>query len=171
MAIPGGTSRARAPPGHPADGRFELLDGVLRRHHCRPDALLEILHAAQELFGHLGPDVLRYVARRLELPPSRVQGVATFYHLFRLSPRGAHSCTVCVGTACYVAGAERILRAAERACGARAGETTADGKISVGIARCIGTCGVAPAVVWDRDLAGRQTEEAVAARLRDWGAR
>lgn len=83
-----------------ADTRFTTLDVAIRRHHARQDALIEILHQAQGLFGHLPADVLAHVARALELPPSRVQGIATFYHLFTLKPPAPHCCIVCTGTAC-----------------------------------------------------------------------
>jgi bidirectional [NiFe] hydrogenase diaphorase subunit len=169
MATVGGAPPASA-PGHPGgDARLERLEEELRRHGRRPDALVEVLHAAQGLFGFLPADVLAYVARGLSLPLARVYGVASFYHLFRLAPRGAHTCTVCVGTACQVDGAERVLRAAERTCGVAAGGTSADGGVTVEVARCIGACGVAPAVVLDGELAGRQTEATVVARLRAWG--
>jgi bidirectional [NiFe] hydrogenase diaphorase subunit len=84
---------------HPSgDRRFLLLDAALKKHQFRGDALLEILHTAQELFGFLSLDVLIYVAQALKLPPSRVYGVATFYHFFSLAPRGEHTCSFCLGT-------------------------------------------------------------------------
>ena len=97
---------AAAADAHPSgDERFHLIDTSMKRHHHRPDALIEVLHTAQELFGHLDHDILFYIARGLTLPPSRVYGVASFYHLFRFKPKGKHQCTVCLGTACYVNGA------------------------------------------------------------------
>jgi bidirectional [NiFe] hydrogenase diaphorase subunit len=140
----------------------------MRRHQFRADALLELLREAQELFGFLADDVLLFLARGLEVPLSRVYGVATFYNLFTLAPKGEHTCTVCLGTACYVKGAGDILAGLEEAHGARAGETTADGKLSVVVARCIGACGAAPAVAFDRELRGDQTRAAVLARLKGW---
>src|SRR5882672_8114008 len=96
---------------HPSgDKRFKILDVTMKRHQYQPDALIEVLHKAQELFGFLDRDVLFYVARGLKQPPSRVYGVATFYHLFSLKPQGEHTCVVCMGTACFVKGADRLLR-------------------------------------------------------------
>src|SRR5580692_11565415 len=96
--------------GHASgDKRFKVLDTTMKRHLFQPDALIEVLHKAQNLFGFLDSGVLLYVARGLKLPPSRVYGVATFYHLFTLKPQGEHTCVVCMGTACFVRGAEKLL--------------------------------------------------------------
>ena len=86
-----------------------MLDASMKRQRFQPDALIEVLHTAQELFGYLQDDILLYVAHGLKLPPSRVYGVATFYHFFTFTPKGAHTCVVCMGTACYVKGAETLL--------------------------------------------------------------
>jgi len=163
---------ARAVQGHPSgDKRFKMLDAQIRRHQHQSDALLEVLHGAQELFGFLSDDVLVYVGRALRLPLSRVYGVATFYNLFSLKPKGEHTCTVCMGTACFVKGAGEILGAVEHAHGVKAGGTTADGKVSVVVARCVGACGIAPAVVFDAEVAGKQTKETVLKRTKEWTSR
>ncbi|MBD2308774.1 bidirectional hydrogenase complex protein HoxE [Chroococcidiopsis sp. FACHB-1243] len=154
---------------HPSgDKRFKLLDVTIKRYQARQDALIEILHKAQELFGYLEDDVLLYVSRSLKLPPSRVYGVATFYHLFSLAPQGVHTCTVCTGTACYVKGAAQILAAVEQNVKIRAGETTADKQLSLLTARCLGACGIAPAVVFDGTVCGHQTAESTCDRLKEW---
>ncbi len=163
MSVPGGGA---AHPG--GDDRFGVLDAAMRRHQRRADALLELLHTTQELFGCLSDDALRFLARGLGLPLSRVYGVASFYNLFTFAPRGEHTCTVCLGTACYVKGAGDILAGLESACGVRPGETTADGRLSVVVARCIGACGAAPAVAFDEDLRGGQTRAGVLARAKAW---
>jgi bidirectional [NiFe] hydrogenase diaphorase subunit len=152
----------------PADKRYKILDTALKRQQYRPDALIEVLHKAQDLFGFLEPEVLRHVARALRLPPSRVYGVATFYHLFSLKPQGEHACVVCLGTACYVKGADRVLEAVERYAGIKAGQTTTDKKLSLLTARCIGACGIAPAVVYDRATAGKQTPEQAVQQVKEW---
>jgi bidirectional [NiFe] hydrogenase diaphorase subunit len=152
----------------PGDERFLALDTAMRRHQYQPDALIEVLHKAQELFGHLRPDVLRHVARGLKLPPSRAYGVATFYHLFTLSPQGEHACVVCTGTACFVRGAEKLLAAVEQLAHVKPGETTANRKLSLSTTRCIGTCGLAPVVIYDRVPTGDQGPEALIQHLREW---
>jgi bidirectional [NiFe] hydrogenase diaphorase subunit len=157
---------------HPGgDKRLALLDVAMRRQQYRPDALLEILHEAQERFGFLAEDVLLHLARNLKLPPSRVYGVATFYNVFTLRPKGAHTCTVCMGTACYVKGAGEILAALEQEHRVQAGETTPDGQLSVVVARCVGACGIAPAVAFDSEVAGKQTPRSVLERVRGWTER
>jgi bidirectional [NiFe] hydrogenase diaphorase subunit len=154
---------------HPSgDQRFQMLDAAMKRHQYRQDALIEVLHATQELFGCLEQDLLWYVAHHLKLPPSRVYGVATFYHFFSLKPHGAHTCVVCLGTACYVTGAAPLLKALEGQTKVRAGETTEDGRLSLLTARCLGACGIAPAVVFDGNLAGPQSPESAVHRLKGW---
>jgi bidirectional [NiFe] hydrogenase diaphorase subunit len=148
--------------------RVKILDVTMRRFQNQPDALIEVLHKAQELFGFLDLDVLRLVARGLKLPPSRVYGVATFYHLFTLKPQGEHTCVVCLGTACFVKGAERLLAVVEDVAHVKAGGTTPDRTLSVLTARCIGACGIAPAVVYDGITAGHQTPTTVAEHLKGW---
>jgi bidirectional [NiFe] hydrogenase diaphorase subunit len=164
-----GTASSPAQTGHPSgDKRFKILDAAMRRHQFQPHALLEVLHTAQGLFGYLADDLLIYIGRSLRLPLSRVYGVATFYHLFSLKPRGAHACVICMGTACYVKGAAAILDRIERACEVKAGDTTADGQLSLLTARCIGACGVAPVVVFDGEIAGNLDAEATLQRLKGW---
>ena len=154
---------------HPSgDKRFQMLDATMKRHQYQQDALIEILHKAQELFGYLENDLLLYVAHSLKLPPSRVYGVATFYHLFSLAPKGIHRCVVCTGTACYVKGAAALLAAVEQSAQIHAGETTSDNQLSLSIARCLGACGIAPAVVFDGTVCGHQTPELVGDRLKEY---
>jgi bidirectional [NiFe] hydrogenase diaphorase subunit len=150
------------------DNRLKIIEATMKRHQYQPDALIEVLHKAQELFGFLGPDMLRSVARSLKLPPSRVYGVATFYHFFSLAPQGEHSCVVCLGTACYVKGAATLLAAAERESGLKVGATSADNRLSLLSARCLGACGIAPAAVFDGAVAGNLTPEALLERLKGW---
>lgn len=158
----------KAPAAAKADQRLKMLDAAIRKNQHRQDALIEVLHRAQDLFGYLEVPVLRHVARSLKLPPSRVYGVATFYHLFTLRPKGEHTCVVCMGTACYVKGADRLLTSAEEATRCKAGQTTRDGKVSLLTARCIGACGIAPAVVYDETTAGRQTPADINKCLEGW---
>jgi bidirectional [NiFe] hydrogenase diaphorase subunit len=155
--------------GHASgDERFSMLDAAMKRHGCAPDALIEVLHVAQKVFGCLDHGVLHYVAHGLKLPPSRVYGVATFYHLFSFVPRGEHCCIVCTGTACYVQGAGRLLAAVENVLAISPGATTADGKVSLFGARCVGTCGLAVVAVYDGEVAGGQEPEAACRRVKGW---
>ena len=140
---------------HPSgDERFELIDKQLKRARYRQDQLIETLHVAQDVFGHLEHDILAYVARGLRLPPSMVYGVATFYQLFTFDAPGDHACTVCTGTACFVKGSDAIVNRIEADLGVAAGTTAADGSLTVRTARCIGSCGLAPVVVVDGHVIG-----------------
>lgn len=150
------------------DKRFKVLDITMKRNQYRQDALIEVLHKAQESFGYLEEEVLSYIARHLKLPLSYIYGVATFYHLFSLKPSGVHSCVVCLGTACYVKGGDKVLSALEKHTGVKAGETTADGQVSLVTVRCIGACGIAPAVVYDSQVAGQQTPDSAIAKVKEW---
>ncbi len=154
---------------HPSgDKRFKVLDVTIKRHQYQQEALIEILHKAQELFGYLEEGLLLYIAHSLKLPPSRVYGVATFYHLFSLAPQGVHTCTICTGTACYVKGADKILATVEEYAQISAGKTTSDKQLSLLTARCLGACGIAPAVVFDGTVCGHQTPELACDRLKAW---
>lgn len=153
------------------DKRFKILEVHMKKFQFRHDALIEILHKAQELFGYLEDDLLLFIAYKLKLPQSRVYGVATFYHFFTLKPQGEHTCVVCMGTACYVKGAEKVIAAVQDNFKVKPGETTADNKLSLLTARCIGACGIAPAVVYDGTVTPRQTAETALEQLRKWVAK
>jgi bidirectional [NiFe] hydrogenase diaphorase subunit len=153
---------------HPSgDHRFDLVDRALKRNQYQQHALIEVLHTAQEAFGYLAEDLLVYIARQLKLPLSWVYGVATFYHFFSLKPQGQHTCIVCMGTACYVKRAAEILAALKTAFQLEPGHTTSDGKLSLAAARCLGSCGLAPAVVLDGSVLGLENPETTLVRVRD----
>jgi bidirectional [NiFe] hydrogenase diaphorase subunit len=137
------------------DKRWKIIEATARRHGKEPHALIETLHTVQECFGYLDETALRFVAGTLRVPLSRVYGAATFYHFFTLKPKGRHTCVVCTGTACYIKGAPALLQAVEHAHGIRPGETTPDGELSLLTARCLGSCGLAPAVVMDSTVMAR----------------
>ncbi len=134
--------------------RWRLVEAVMRRCGFSGDALIEALHAVQETYGYIDEISMRRVAAALNLPLSKVYGVATFYHFFHLKPQGRHACVVCLGTACYIKGAEAILQRLRERFGIQPGETTPDKNLSVMTARCVGSCGLAPAVVIDQQTLG-----------------
>lgn len=151
---------------HPSgDPRYKLVDRTLKRSQYQQDALIEVLHTAQEAFGFLEDDLLIYVAQQLKLPLSWVYGVATFYHFFSLKPQGEHSCIVCMGTACYVKQAAQIVAALRAEFGIEPGQTTLDNQLSIASARCLGSCGLAPVLVLDGEVVGRATPEIVIAQV------
>jgi len=148
------------------DRRWKLVDATMRRNGHHRHALIETLHTVQETFGYLDEEALRYVATALRVPLSRVYGVSTFYHFFTLKPQGKHTCVICTGTACYIKGAPALLSAIEHTHDVKAGETTSDGKLSLLTARCLGSCGLAPAAVFDGAVAGKLTPAESLERLR-----
>ena len=151
--------KAVKPPLPSQDKRWKIIDAKMRRYGYQPHALIETLHAVQQSFGYLDEDALKWVAKSLHVPPSRVYGVSTFYNFFTLKPQGVHTCVVCLGTACYVKGAAQMLAAIEKLAAIKPGETTPDKQLSLLTARCIGACAIAPAVVYDGNVCGRQTPE------------
>ncbi len=156
----------RAEDAHPSgDDRFSVIDKHLKRARYAQDQLIETLHVAQDVFGYLDEGILIYVARALRLPPAMVYGVATFYQLFTFDPPGEHTCTVCTGTACFVKGADDIVSAVGEAYSVAAGDTTDDGLLTLKTARCLGSCGLAPVVLLDGEVHGREDVDAVLASI------
>jgi bidirectional [NiFe] hydrogenase diaphorase subunit len=147
------------------DPRVKLIAAKLKKEQYKADALIEILHTAQSAYGYLPMDVLKYISSALKLPPSRVYSTVTFYHFFSLKSKGEHTCLVCTGTACYVKGAQAILNEIERSIGLKAGQVTADNKLGVQVARCIGACGLAPAVVLDDEVQAKVTPEEIVQKI------
>lgn len=145
---------AQAPEAPSNDKRWKIVQATMRRNGFSRNALIETLHTVQSSFGYLDEPSLRYVALSLSVPLSAVYGVATFYHLFTLKPQGEHTCVVCTGTACYIKGAPHLLTQLRDHHHVASGETTADGKLSLLTARCIGACSMAPAIVFDGEMHG-----------------
>ncbi|MEM2969829.1 MAG: NAD(P)H-dependent oxidoreductase subunit E [Candidatus Bathyarchaeia archaeon] len=143
-----------------------MLDKFVMQHGHRKDALLEILHYAQEIYGYLDKDILTHISNSLNLPTSHVYGVATFYNFFKLKKPGSHIVTFCLGTACFVKGVEEIITAVENEFNVKRGETRADGKLSVFITRCIGACAMAPNAIVDNVVIGKATPEIVIDKIR-----
>ncbi|MCI0468963.1 MAG: NAD(P)H-dependent oxidoreductase subunit E [Nitrospirae bacterium] len=136
----------------------EIIDGV-------PEVkgnVIAILHAVQTHYNYLPKDVLRYVSKRINVPITRLYSIATFYHFFSLKPKGKHQICVCLGTACHVKGAERVLSEAERVLGIKEGDSTSDMNFSLGAVRCIGACSLAPVVTVDSDVFGGVAPKKVA---------
>lgn len=164
--------RAGEIPSRPAqpteDHRLRMVNRTMRLYHNQPHALIETLHTVQESFGFLDEEVLKHVATTLMVPLSRVYAVATFYHSFTLKPPGEHTCVICMGTACYISGSGGILGEIKNQVGVAAGETTTDGKVSLLVARCLGSCGLAPAGVFDGEVEGKLASGEVLAKIGRW---
>lgn len=144
------------------DPRWSAVAQRIRQLGSTPDSLIEVLHAVQEQYGFLDRSALAAVGAALRVPPSTVMGVATFYSHFTLTPKAAHSCVVCDGTACYIDGAKPVLQRLREALGLEPGETTDDGHVSLSTASCLGTCSMAPVVVVDGEVIGDVGDAAIA---------
>lgn len=118
-------------------------------------ALISVLHKAQSLFGYLPKEVQMFVGEKLDVPAAKVYGVVSFYSFFTMEPKGANPISVCLGTACYVRGAEKVLEAFKEELGIEVGQTTPDGKFSLDALRCIGACGLAPVAMIGDKVYGR----------------
>ena len=149
------------------DPRVKMLNATIKKNKAAPDALIQVLHAAQNMYGYLSMEVIRYVAEQLKLPPSRVYGVVTFYHFFSLKPKGEHTCLVCTGTACYVKGAQGILDEMEGHFSLKPGEVSEDNQLGLQVARCLGACGLAPAVVLDEEVMARVQPEEIVRKIEE----
>ena len=130
----------------------ERLRKVIEEHKGQPGATMPVLQAAQNIFGYLPEEVQIMIAEGLDIPLSEVYGVSTFYSLFTLNPKGKYQISVCLGTACYVKGSADILTAVEQKLNIAPGGITKDGMFSLDACRCIGACGLAPAMMVDDDV-------------------
>lgn len=135
------------------------LKRVIERHKEQPGGLMPVLQEAQAIYGYLPIEVQKMVAEGMNVPLSEVYGVATFYSQFSLTPKGEHRISVCLGTACYVKGADKILTAIEEKLGIKSGECTPDGLFSIESCRCLGACGLAPVMTVDGEVYGKCTPE------------
>ena len=129
--------------------KFEQIKNAIDLYREKEGGLIQVLHMAQEIYGHLPPEVQRFVSKGMDVPLSEVSGVVSFYSFFSQEPRGEHTIRVCLGTACYVRGGKKIIEHLKASLGVDPGGTTADGKFTFEVARCIGACGLAPAMMID----------------------
>lgn len=140
-----------------------LLKEVIAKHHDQQGGLMPILQEAQGIYGYLPIEVQIMIADGLGISLSEVYGVATFYSQFSLTPKGEHKISVCMGTACYVKGSDKILEAVEKKLSIKSGECTPDGLFSIESCRCVGACGLAPVMMINEDVYGKVTPDQVSA--------
>jgi NADH:ubiquinone oxidoreductase subunit E len=131
---------------------YEQLDKIIEKHKDVRGPLIQVLHAAQELFGYLPEKAQIKIAQGLGIPLSEVHGVLSFYSFFTTVPRGKHTIRVCLGTACYVRGGKQVLEKVQHELGIGVKGTTDDGQLSLEINRCVGACGLAPVVTVGPDI-------------------
>ncbi len=145
---------------------YRELDRVIEENRSLPGPLIQVLHGAQKIFGYLPKEVISYVGDKLNRPSSEVYGVATFYHLFHLKPKGKYEFRVCLGTACYIRGAKMIVDVIKEDVGIDIGEVTDEGLFGLDAVRCIGACGLAPVMmvndtVYDKLISPARVREVI----------
>lgn len=148
--------------------KLKQLKDVIAKHRGSRGALMPVLQEAQSIFGHVPQDVQVEIAEGLGVPLTEVYGVATFYSQFALEPRGEHVIGVCLGTACYVRNAQKILDRITLELKCDVGRTTADGKFTINATRCLGACGLAPVITVGDDVYGRLTPDEIPAILKKY---
>lgn len=132
--------------------KYSQIDNVIDLYKNREGSLIQILHLAQEIYGFLPLELQKHIASSLDMPLSQVSGVVSFYSFFSTKPRGEHTIRVCLGTACYVRGGKKLVERLHDLLDIDLGETTSDGKFTFEVARCIGACGLAPAMMIDNTV-------------------
>ena len=145
--------------------KFDKLAAVIESHKNTDGPLMPVMQAAQEIFGFLPIEVQNRISEGLNIPLTEIYGVATFYSQFTLEGNGEHVVSVCMGTACYVKGAEKVLDRLVKELNVKPGKTTPDGKFTLLQTRCLGCCGLAPVMMIGDDVYGRLTAEEVPAIL------
>ena len=138
----------------------KLLD-IIERHKSQEGGLIPVLHEAQDLYGYLPFEVQKTIAEKMNIPLAEVYGVVTFYKRFSVKPKGKNQIHVCLGTACYVKGSQKILDKISEKLGIQAGECTEDGKFSLDSTRCLGACGLAPVMMVNKTIYGKVTPDKV----------
>lgn len=133
-----------------------------------PKELIAILHKSQNHFGFLPKEVQTAIAETIHIPASKVYGVITFYSYFTMEPKGKHPISICMGTACYVKGAEKVLKEFEKQLDIKNGQTTSDGKFSMNTLRCIGACGLAPVIMIGEKVFGSVKPEEVSKIIKEY---
>ena len=134
---------------------YDKLRAVIAERKNLRNPLIEILRNAQEIFGYLPIEVQEFIAQEMNIPASKIYGVVTFYNFFSMKPRGKYTLNICMGTACFVKGAPRLLQMISDELGVEVGETTSDGRFTVSAVRCVGACSLAPVFVIGEDTFGR----------------
>ena len=138
---------------------YEELNQFIEALPDKKGALITVLHKAQSIFGYLPKEVQIFVGEKLDVPLSKVYGVVSFYSFFSMEPKGKYPISVCLGTACYVRGANKVIDAFKKELGIEIGQTTPDGKFSLDALRCVGACGLAPVALIGDKVYGRISSE------------
>ncbi len=151
-----------------SDDKINVIKEIAKSFGNKPGEVINVLHQVQGKFGYLPVEVQEVVAHELHIPVSRVYGIVSFYSFFTMEPKGEHPIDVCLGTACYVRGAEKVLDAFSRELNVAIGKCTADGKFSLNTLRCVGACGLAPVAMIGEKVYGRLTPDQVPAIIAEY---
>jgi NADH-quinone oxidoreductase subunit E/NADP-reducing hydrogenase subunit HndA len=144
-----------------SEAKVNFIKDVCKSYGNKPGEVINVLHKVQGEYGYLPAEIQELVAKELGIPVSRVYGIVSFYSFFTMTPKGEHPISVCLGTACYVRGAEKVLDELKRQLGIGVGEVTPDGKFSLTCLRCVGACGLAPVIEVGDKVYGRMTPDRV----------
>jgi NADH-quinone oxidoreductase subunit E/NADP-reducing hydrogenase subunit HndA len=153
------------------DKKLEQLKNFIESVVTKPHSdsyLIAVLHKAQELYGYLPRDIMDVISERMNIPTANIWGAATFYHYFNLNPPGKYTISICLGTACYVKGANDVLTAIKNHLKIDLGQTTEDGLFSLQPARCLGACGLAPVIMIEDKIHGDLTPKTVVKLLEEY---
>ncbi len=144
-----------------SEAKVNFIKDVCKSYGNKPGEVINVLHKVQGEYGYLPAEIQELVAKELGIPVSRVYGIVSFYSFFTMTPKGEYPISVCLGTACYVRGAEKVLDELKRQLGINVGEVTPDGKFSLTCLRCVGACGLAPVIEVGDKVYGRMTPDRV----------
>lgn len=151
-----------------SEANYLKIKEICASFNNNPGDLINVLHKIQDHFGYLPVEVQKVVAECLGIPATRVYGVVSFYSFFTMKPKGKYTISVCLGTACYVKGAEKLLDALKSELKINEGEVTPDGKFSIDVLRCVGACGLAPVMTINDKTYGRLVPENVKGILAEY---
>jgi len=132
--------------------KLNQIAEVIGKYEAKPSNLIMVLHEAQGIYGYLPYAVQKFIADKMKMPVAEVSGVVSFYSFFSTKPKGEHTIMVCMGTACYVRGGKKLIDAIQKRLNVEVDGTTEDGKFTLSRARCIGACGLAPAMMIDNTV-------------------
>ncbi|KJS22626.1 MAG: hydrogenase [Clostridiaceae bacterium BRH_c20a] len=149
--------------------KYTRISEIIDEYKDKEGSLIQILHLAQGIYGHIPLELQKFIAQRLEIPLSQISGVVTFYSFFSTQPRGENTIKVCLGTACYVRGGKKILDQLIELLKVQVGDTTADGKFTLEVMRCIGACGLAPAISINDEVYKQVNPDKLQSILKEFG--
>lgn len=151
-----------------SESKINFVKDICKRYNNEAGEVINVLHKVQGEFGYLSAEVQELVAEELRIPVARVYGIVSFYSFFTMTPKGRYPISVCLGTACYVRGAEKVIDELKRQLAIQVGGTTPDGKFSLNCLRCVGACGLAPVMMIGDKVYGRVTADKVAGILAEY---